>query len=211
MAWSDYLPSAVALLGIPLSAIVTLWRENKLRARQELREDAIRSQQQEREDKLFRRRQDEWISQRWWERKATTYSEIVESLWQIVEADAHEYEHEIIEIDREENPTVKEERSRTRQENLTHLRKAADIGAFVISDEVATILKRYFDDIEGFRRLDTYFEYIDSHYAASRKCLEVVRVNALRDLSLHREAVPAEGPQPIAETPPGPHSDLQER
>jgi hypothetical protein len=186
MSFTDYLPSIVALVGIPAAAAVSYFRDVRLRNRQDKREDAIRAQAQEREDKLLQKRLDEWVSQQWWERKATTYSEIVESLWHIVESDRHDYDRFFEYPDSKE---TEEERSASImdfQKNRNSLKKLADIGTFVISEEVTTILQSYFKKIDSLQSMEDYFNYVDSHYAASKECLNNVRIAALKDLGLQR-------------------------
>ena len=187
MSWSEFTPSIVAAVGIPATAILTLWRENKIRIRQDFREDAIRAKQQEREDRLGLIRQDEWISQKWWERKASVYSDIVESLWQLVEYDNREYEIEIGDRESKRDSIDQDAKFALLQEHRTQLKKIADIGTFVISDEVAFLLGDYFQSTMKLPRFDTYFEYIDNHLALSLRCLDLVRVATLKDLGIVRE------------------------
>src|SRR5437660_5971508 len=90
--WLQLVPSIVALLGIPLTAVAARIRENALHKDQQKREDMLRREQEAREDRLSeeaweresRERQAGYVYQRWWERKADAYARIIEALWHML-------------------------------------------------------------------------------------------------------------------------------
>ncbi|MDP9355856.1 MAG: hypothetical protein M3R02_11370 [Chloroflexota bacterium] len=177
MSWSQYGPSLIALVGIPLAAFLTWWREASLRTRQERREDLLLS-----------KRYQEWVSQRWWERKADTYTQIVEALWHLLES-AREAEEDA--FDHRE----RDGRNRLRVphdfvENRASLKKISDIGSFVVSDDAAAALSRFFQTIHAIPDDSEYDEMLEAHLAATRTCLLEVREAAMRDLGVSRDLGP---------------------
>ncbi|MGH2560414.1 MAG: hypothetical protein ACRDJH_15235 [Thermomicrobiales bacterium] len=162
MSWSAIVPSLIALLGIPLAALLTLWRENHLR----------------------RQQYQDWVSQRWWERKAVAYTEIVEAVWQ-----RSEYAREYLDYlygPQQRSVDDKAEKYRDMDKNRTNLRKVSDVGAFVISNEVAASLQRYFKAAQEMMRIEDPTEQVEADVEASHLCLQEVREAALRDLKITR-------------------------
>ena len=60
------------------------------------------------------------------------------------------------------------------------VRKAADTGAFLFSDAVNETLREFV----GLKNenYDSYFDYLDSHFAVAEKCLKTVVASATKDL-----------------------------
>ncbi len=182
MTWPEYVAPVVALAGIPLAAIATWMRESRLRERQDRREDAIRREQQAREDKRAVAVSQEWKTQRWWERKAETYTSIIEALWHLFDY-AREAENEMW-ATRQGLASGPTRGSDDFVHNRGQLKKIADVGSFIISDEVAASLTKYFQTVEA---IDDYAEYDDvvaTHLTAARSCLSEVRAAARRDLGI---------------------------
>lgn len=200
MSFSDYLPSIVALVGIPAAAGFAWWRENWLRDRQERREDLIRAQQHEREGKLLQQNQDDWIKQRWWERKADAYTRIVQGLWHIVDEDRTEYELEIRE--REGRRTLTDEEKRQMRLERDELRQAADVGALVISDKASAALKHYFETTARIVYKGDYLDVVEKRWAAAASCLEAIRECAVEDLRVGRLELQDHRVTEVAESTP---------
>src|SRR4051812_11021382 len=68
-----------------------------------------------------------------------------------------------------------------------HLRRVADIGSFVISDEAATALRDYFAVVDKEANNPNYLDAIESDYIAAKKCLEITKKAAREDLRLSPE------------------------
>ncbi len=171
MSWSTYAPSLIAMLGIPLAAMLTWWREDRLRTRQERREDMLAS-----------RRYQEWVSQRWWERKADTYIRIMEALWNLLEY-AREAEEELW-AHRTGEAKQASRASRDFRQSREELKKTADIGSFVISEEAASSLRVFFRTVNEASNHPDYDMEIQLHLKAAETCMTHVREEALRDLGL---------------------------
>jgi hypothetical protein len=176
-------------------------REDAIRSDQRQREDQIRREQQEREDRLARERLNDWASQQWWERKAEAYSQIVEALWRSLEfANAsvdYYYERMDPRFDIKEKIRTEEEKKareaaedkqwRIRRDRFAQdtadLKKLVGIGAFVISEEVVSVLNGYFKRIAQADDMDPV-EEAEEHQRATRECLDDVREAARSDLRL---------------------------
>lgn len=194
------------LFGIVATGLVTYLREEKAQRRRVVREDALRAAQQEREDKLradqqeredklraeLRAREDrlradqqfEWVSQRWWERKASAYTEIVDAVWHIRERASDAIEQMYAHQDGTSHTSLPLDRDFLKDRR--DLKKLADIGQFVISDEVAAALselRRKVDAVEDHPDIDIE---IETHFKAAKECLSVITPAALRDLGITR-------------------------
>lgn len=167
MNWSSILPavipSLVALIGIPLGV--------KLSAKQA--ENAAKTSHQH------------WIDQRWWERKEEAYSLIVEALWQLktysqgVEDDFYA---QMI-----GQPKTSKRPVEDFQNNFSALKKAAEIGAFVISNDVAHILSTFFKTIDSISDEADPIEEASTHLKAASTCLDEVKAAAMKDMAVRRE------------------------
>ena len=182
VSWSEVAPSLIALLGIPLAVVFGWVKDKRLRAEQYRREDLLRREQQQWEDDLFARQSQEWRSQQWWHRKADAYSEIIEALWQRLEY-ANEYMDYWYGI--RSNPTeLDPEKYRDMDQNRTKLRRAADVGAFVVSNDVAEALGRYFERDRKILVLPDTDIQLDEDIASTQLCLREVREAAMCDLQV---------------------------
>jgi hypothetical protein len=124
----------------------------------------------------------DWINQQRWQRKADAYTQIIEALWQRREY-AREYEESLY-AHVSTGPTIKSEKYRDMETNRTNLRRVADVRAFVISDDVAESLKRYFKrDAEIMAMIDEP-DQDDADLKSTEECLSAVGAAALRDLNV---------------------------
>lgn len=121
-------------------------------------------------------------AERWWDHKAEAYSRIVEALHNLVEycsvmSDAAVH-----------RATISDARQKELSDNYNSayrdLRKAAGIGAYIISDEVASTLSK----LEARPRLgfedNAPWDVYDDDSAAYKKALEQIRCFAKKDLGV---------------------------
>ncbi len=176
-------------------------REDQIRLNQQRREDETRREQLERENYLGREQFKDWASQRWWDRKAEVYTQIVEALWRMVSYSEvrveHYYERMEPEFHAVENARSEEERKlreevekKQNQErwkrystDTAELRKLPDIGAFVMPEEVPSVLDTYFKRSGEAVDFDP-LEQAEMHLEAAKDCLKGVREAAMQDLQL---------------------------
>ena len=120
---------------------------------------------------------------RWWELRVSAYQSLIEALSDLSYYYGRKFVAEI------EGRKVNEEYEKQLKvfwdESYHKVRKAADVGAFLFSDEVNTVLKE-FQALDNNNH-ESYFEYIDSHSGAVDKCLKTVVSSAKRDLKVEGE------------------------
>ena len=86
------------------------------------------------------------------------------------------------------------EPSEERQKELTkrfqhahaEVRKRADIGTFVISEEAVKVLHILEKDLEASRNVDGWYGHLQLEHDAAKKCLMAVREIAKNDLGLRK-------------------------
>lgn len=122
-----------------------------------------------------------FYAERWWERKAEAYSRIVEAL--------HKYKRYLDKkLDIELNPRDDDKREKGLEglwaESNAELERAADLGAFIISEETENIIKNFLNRKIGDPNYDPLFEIIEEDLAKLNKCLSAVKAAAKRDLRL---------------------------
>lgn len=196
--WTPFITGAASLLGVVVALVgtlITTWRnrvrEDRIRKESQEREDRLRKEQQDREDQHARERYNEWAAQRWWDRKAAAYTDIVEALWRLSDYSrmaVDEIERQLFVLDDDEPQEPDPQQAQTRRERFyedtSALKKIVGIGAFVISEEVISILDAYFKRTAAANEMDLYGQ-AEEHLAAAKDCLAGVREGAMRDLRLH--------------------------
>lgn len=123
-----------------------------------------------------------FYTERWWERKAETYSRIVEALHKYKRYDQEKFDREM------EYPSDDD----GREEILAHqwaesnaeLEKAVDLGAFIVSEEVETIIRNFLSRKIGDPNIEALFEIIETDLVHVEKCLSDVKAAAKKDLGL---------------------------
>ncbi|GJM17593.1 MAG: hypothetical protein DHS20C13_29200 [Thermodesulfobacteriota bacterium] len=119
-------------------------------------------------------------NEKWWELRVAAYQSVIEALSDLTHYYNANYLHEIGQ--RELSGKYKAEIEKFWSNNYQKIRKAADSGIFLFSEEVNKSLKEFIDldKIE----YDSYFEYLDSSLPAAEKCLRAVVSSANKDLRL---------------------------
>ncbi len=119
-------------------------------------------------------------SERWWDRKAEAYSAVIEALHH---SKAFSDEHlsaaqrgRDLSEDRDQ-----ELRDRARKANA-EIAKAADVGAFLLSEEALTRLRKYQVEDAKASNTDSWLDYILADQTATASCLDDIIEIAKRDL-----------------------------
>ncbi len=125
-----------------------------------------------------------FYSERWWERKADTYSRIVESLHHMKKylADTIDAEIEGIEFSKEKKGDIKKKWD----DGADQISKITDIGSFIISNEAEKILTELNKRLEQARNQKTWFDYLDKQFGAVDNCLKEIKIIAKKDLKLKK-------------------------
>lgn len=132
---------------------------------------------------LYRAKQ-EFISQRWWERKADTYMRIIEALWKIL--DYYKQNYEEVTDHREISDERKKEILNQWREGQREIKKITEIGAFLVSDETIAALKKLWKKPEPESDPDDWISQLENDYIATEACIDTVIKSAKKDLQVIR-------------------------
>ncbi|MFV2044779.1 MAG: hypothetical protein ACC700_16285 [Anaerolineales bacterium] len=124
----------------------------------------------------------QFYSERWWERKATAYTEIIESLFRMktyIESlrDAEERGRELPE-------EAKQELRIQAAEGKERIFRAAAIGAFTISEDAADSLNRLRSELERELPEGSFFDQLENHADLLSRYLQKLRSIAKSDLKI---------------------------
>jgi hypothetical protein len=123
-----------------------------------------------------------FASEKWWERKAEAYTRIIDALSDLVYYFQETYEADTIgtKLSEERRQEVREH---WRRGNLT-IRKATNIGAFLISPEAENALKQYWRQPDEKHDPGDWIWQLEHDYASAETCLKQLVICAKRDLGL---------------------------
>ena len=125
-----------------------------------------------------------FISQRWWERKAETYSRIIEAAWGLLDYYGTHYDSavgEIRELTPEQSDALQEKWRKGREE----IKKAIVIGEFIVSKEAAACLKEYIDWKHEHYSGD-WVEEIDIDFGRTKTLIDKLIELRRKDLKIPR-------------------------
>ncbi|MGO8763256.1 MAG: hypothetical protein ACLQUS_14825 [Desulfobaccales bacterium] len=134
--------------------------------------------------------------EKWWERKAEAYTSILEALHHLKNHIDHELEFNKIHPSLyEKGQKVLNELTEKMKDAIDEIRKQADIGAFVISEEAVNALHTLLTELEEsvsklkipaitevINSKQILREHFDLKLSAVNKCLEFMRYTAKNDL-----------------------------
>jgi len=137
-----------------------------------------------RDEKDRKWKSEQEISSRWWERKATAYGNIINSLVDMTNSLGIWLESELPfdrELDQDEDvtPYIKVYR-----ESRGRIEKAEIEGAYIISENAALALKKLLKELNVEYENVQFWETLNNRYAASRDCLQIIRDEAHKDLRI---------------------------
>ncbi len=114
-------------------------------------------------------------SEKWWEKKAAAYAELVEAL-HTMKWRASEHLERI--ISEEEKSGMREEFELARR----NIWRIADGSGFFISDEVTKAVDEMEQELIKAKNAESEFEYLNEEYAAINKCLLRIKEIGKTDL-----------------------------
>ena len=124
-----------------------------------------------------------FYTERWWEKKAEVYSRIIEALHRY-----KKYYEEKLKIEmkypRSDNDELEKKLSKQWAESKAEIEKAVDLGAFIVSEEVESILTKFLNRKIGDPNYDPLFEIIETDLGKVKKCLSEVKAAAKKDLGI---------------------------
>lgn len=177
MNWSALIPAVIALFGIPLGVFLTGRRD-----------DRVRRELWKHEEQIAARQQSDWVQQQWWHEKQKTYALLIEAMYQLKTEADNSLAYAWNELDGSATSSREQTQSRWK-ENLDHVKRTNEIGAFTVSETAANVIADYFAtrrqlqrawDDEALNPIDVY----EADAAATKKCLADLRLAALLDLGV---------------------------
>ena len=124
-----------------------------------------------------------FYTERWWEKKAEVYSRIIEALHRYKKYDEEKLEIEM-KYPRGDNDELEKKLSKQWAESKAEIEKAVDLGAFIVSEEVESILTKFLNRKIGDPNYDPLFEIIEKDLGKVKKCLSEVKAAAKKDLGI---------------------------
>ena len=121
-------------------------------------------------------------NQKWWELRVSAYQAVIEAL-----SDINYYygvEYSAVTENKDLNQKTKNELSEIWNKSYHRVRKAADSGVFLFSEEANSVLKKFIN-LKNIHH-DSYFEYLDTNYTIAEKCLNAMLKAAKNDLKVRR-------------------------
>ena len=124
-----------------------------------------------------------FYSQKWWEKKAETYSEILKSLSD-VKIYSQGHMNDIIGIPADANRKLQTDHSTKAYNSIERI---VHTGPFIISEEAVGELSGLLTELEGAREKETSYEQAEAEFVALDKSIEKILEYARWDLRRGRE------------------------
>jgi len=119
-------------------------------------------------------------NQKWWELKVKSYQQVIEALSDLIYYFDKKWDAEVEQ--RNHSEEFQKELSDYWDQGFHKVRKYADSGSFLFSEEVNGALTEF--TITNRKRPDTYFEYLDNNLFIAKKCLKTISNAARKDLKI---------------------------
>ena len=119
-------------------------------------------------------------NKKWWELRVASYKEVIEALSDLNHYFNQSYKAEI--EHREFSDAYKLNLQKVWNDSYNKVRRAADSGVFLFSDDVNRALNEFANVKDEDH--DTYFDYLDSNLVVAEKCLKSVVALAKKDLQV---------------------------
>ncbi len=123
-----------------------------------------------------------FTSERWWERKSRAYEDIVVSLSDLI----HYYRTLIDEelSGKRLSKQTMEIINKRSKEGFDTIRRATDMGSFIISSEASEILQNYWKESDNRPDPQDWYAIFEDNYEKANKCLNGITVCARKDLRI---------------------------
>ena len=120
--------------------------------------------------------------EKWWERKATAYSELVGALHQMKWPSSEHMDAKL------ENRKISDIEAGMHWEQFKEARREvwriADASFFLVSPKVLKAVQKMEDDLSKATNSRTWFEQLDEQYAAIQMCLDTVKTLGREELGI---------------------------
>lgn len=119
-------------------------------------------------------------SERWWEKKVAAYERVIDAFH-----DSKKFSSEHLEAayKARELPKEREDELRKRAGQAgDEIKRASDIGSFLLSAEALKILARYEAEAETLSKCETWYEYLDADWSLTDRYMKEFIAEAHKDL-----------------------------
>ncbi len=121
-----------------------------------------------------------YYSEKWWDRKEKAYSELIEAFYELMRYNDFKSDEYMLHKDHPKN--LLENMSDKYKIADYHIKKATDIGAFVISKKAADALQEFQERPKLDWQSNGPFEVFEQEHSYSKRTLEKLKECALSDL-----------------------------
>jgi hypothetical protein len=121
-----------------------------------------------------------FTSERWWERKVKAYEDIVDALSGLIH-----YYRTLMDEELGEKQLSKEaqaEFNKRSRQGFNTIRRATDMGAFIISSEASDILQEFWKESENKLDPNDWYARFERNYEKAKACLDKITSCARKDL-----------------------------
>ncbi len=124
-----------------------------------------------------------YARERWWERKAKAYEDIISALSNSV----HYYRTLINEELGIEKYTAgkRDKFNKIEGEGFNTIRKATDMGGFIISNEASSVLSEYWKKNEDGIDPQDWYKRFEANFEKTQACLTKITICAKNDLKIN--------------------------
>ncbi len=119
-------------------------------------------------------------SERWWERKVAAYERVIEAFH-----DFKRFSTEHLEAAERDNDVPKDRETELRQRAslaTDEIKRASDIGSFLLSQEALAILAKYHKASETLAHCESWWEYLEKEWSIANEHMQEFIAEAHRDL-----------------------------
>jgi hypothetical protein len=119
-------------------------------------------------------------SERWWEKKVAAYERVIDAFH-----DFKKFSLEHLDAEVKESDLSEERKDHLRQKSATatdEIKRAADIGSFILSAQALDILARYAQESDKIGHPSTWWDYLDAEWSVADKHMKEFILEAKRDL-----------------------------
>ena len=126
-----------------------------------------------------------FYTEKWWERKAGIYTDIMELLYNYQLYVGKEIDD--IQTNQEVEEEIDADEWTKRDVNQAHqkIEKIITIGTFIVSEEIIEVINELLSELHSANDEETYFEFLLSQHAALHKAISKFRDCAKRDLKIN--------------------------
>ncbi len=119
-------------------------------------------------------------SERWWEKKVAAYERVIDAFH-----DFKKFSSEHLDAEVNDNSLSKEREEHLRQRaaaGTDEIKRAADVGSFILSIQALDILSRYAQESAKIGHPPTWLDYLDAEWSVADKYMKEFIAEAKRDL-----------------------------